>query len=173
MKFKYTLTFADFLMLNKRIFLRDRNFKILSIISILFILVYIFFPLAYHHQHHEISIGRIYLRNIYLLIMPLLVAYLFIRVPFRIRKAWNVSAALRLEKTYDFSDAGIRVTATGIDSLIGWQYIAQAEIWRGWLFVMTNQRMFYLFPLSAVPEPDKLISMLAAKIGNVKGMKHA
>jgi len=171
MKFHYTHTFADYRMLGKRVLFRIRGIKILLFFSACLILCFLFSPFMWFQADQ--SIGATYLSSMTLLILPALMALLFISSYFATKKRWNIATELRCEKTYDISDSGIHVTASGIDGRLGWQYIAEAELWRGWVVIITNQKLYYFFPLSAVPEPDKLISLLVAKIGKTKGMKRA
>ena len=169
MKFKYTHTFADYWMLNKRVLLKSLTLKILLLLFTLLILRYFVLP---------ILIPQWFGRPIYEF-SPLGVGlaagllYLFVATYFRAKKRWKVAAELRIEKTYDISESGIYVTADGVNGYIEWRYIASAELWRGWILLMTNQKMYHFFPLSVVPEPDKLISLLVAKIKKVKGVKSA
>jgi len=172
MKFNHTPTFASYWMLNKRHFFKIRGVKLLLFISAFSILFYLINPIMNHQWlGYDHSIGELYLSSMGILILPLIMALMFTATYIGAKKRWKSAAELRCEKTYDITDSEIHVTATGIDSHLGLQYIAEAELWRGWIFLMTNQRTYHFFPLSAVPEPDKLISMLAAKIAKTKGMK--
>jgi len=170
MKFNYTHTFADYWMLNRRHLLRLKGIRVILSFSGCLFLVFLLSPFALPQPEGK-SMGEIYLSSVAGLILPLIMALMFISTYFAARKRWNSAADLRCEKTYEFSETGIQIAATEMDGNIGWRYIAEAELWRGWIFIKTHQNIYYYFPLSAVPDPDALISLLIAKTPKTKGMK--
>ena len=169
MKFHYTHTFADYWMLNRRLFVK-RIIRAILLYVFLLVLAYLFFLLMGMDREGK-WIMAIYLAGTGSIVLAPLLAALFLRAYYTSRKIWNKAAELRCDKTYEFTETGIHITGTEIDGNAGWQHIASAELWRGWIFIATHQNAYIIFPLSAVPDPDALISLLVAKIPKTKGMK--
>ncbi|MDF9828111.1 hypothetical protein M2447_002224 [Ereboglobus sp. PH5-10] len=168
MKFQYTPTFADYRMLNKWHLSKIRELKILRLLAILLFLYYCASPILRPSHPNDTTLD-IYLSNWLLLLLPLLIFSLFFSSFFLVRKKWNTLAEIRCEKSYEISENDIHVTGAGFEGRLEWQHIASAEYHKGWFFLMTNQRTYYFFPASIVPNTNTLIALLSQKVAKTKG----
>jgi len=171
MKFNYTHSFADFWMLNRRLVKKPIVRATLFYISFLVLACLVLLLIPMNNAGKRVII--VTMASMGPIAVILLAAALFLRMYYITRKTWNKVAELRCEHTYEFTETGIHVTGPEIEGNIGWRYMTSAELRRGWIFIATNQNAYCFFPLSAVPEPDALLSLLIAKIPKTKGMKTA
>lgn len=167
MNFTHTPKFADYWMLNKRHLLKIRGVKILIPMAICFLIYFLLSPVISNQYSSKSTIDS-YLSSWPFLILPIVIFYLPFTTYRAAKKRWGNTAELRCEKRYEIFDSGMRITGEGFDSSIEWQYFKSVEISRGWIFIVTYQGVYYYFPVSVIPEPEKLFTLLKTKVGKPK-----
>jgi hypothetical protein len=110
----------------------------------------------------------IYRSALGLLILPGIVASIFLTTYWSARKRWLAADELREEREYDFEEAGIRVRMKSGESFTDWKVFKQAIVSKRFVYLRTAQRQFHFFPIAAVPDLPALRELLAAKVAERK-----
>lgn len=171
-KFRYQPTFANFWMLNRRHLMVKLRLRMLLPFAVGLLLIFCFSPWVLPRSAEMNPLER-YLASWPLLILPMLVGFMLGSVYSAAKKRWNEAEEVRGDKHYEVSDEGIRMEGSGVNGALEWRHVAGLEYEKGWIFITTQQGVYYYFPLTAVTNSGELIELLDRKIQNKKGMKEA
>lgn len=160
--FDYQMTLADYRALNRQALWRPmRTLVVIAALSLGLFLVAPWLPL----QGAADSGGLVrYRDSLGLLVLPVLVALVFVLQAFGVRKRWRAAAELSAVRTYRIDATGVRVDAPTFAGFLEWRHFASAEIRQGMYLLKTHQQQYHFFPVAAVPDQAELDRLIARHI---------
>lgn len=169
MRVHYLPTFADYWALN--VFVLRRQFRKINIVAAGLVLLFLAYPWLPNPNRGNVSIFEYYRSSWGLLVLPGIVVCTFAATYWGARKRWAVADELREEREYVFDESGLRTKSASIDASIEWRIFKEAVITRDFVYLITAQRQFHYFPVTAVDDLPRLQALLREKIPNAKNAR--
>ena len=166
MRIDYTPTFADYWALN--LFALKRQFRWFIYLPVLLLGLFFASPLLMQRYGQKTPLLEAYWQNRNGLIWPGLFGLVFVIAYYGARKRWSQLKELRDPRVYEFDDQGVHVKGESFSGSAEWSLVKEAYFTRKHVFLMTGQRQFYFFPVTAVSDLTQLRQLVAGKVPKVK-----
>lgn len=165
-RFKHTPKFSEFWALNRAVVLKQMG--ILKWFAGLLLIAFVTLPWQPAFKHQGKSVWEIYAGSLAVLILPAILAFMFVSAYWAARKRWDSSLEVRCTREYEIGPNGIQIRGDGIDGFMEWKHTTKAECINGLFVITTGQRLVYYFPITAVPDGVVLRALLRERIPAAK-----
>ena len=189
MSFIYSPTFKDYWALNVYAEVRTRRFLIVLATVVLALIVVE--PWLLHEFKDGDPVADYYKRSLPLLILPGGILFLILLMYLSARIQWAARRELRQPREYEIDDSGLRVKAAGSEGFLQWRGVTNASVTSRFVYLVTAQqqyystsftirylfftaqRHYYYFPVSIVPDMQRLRELIKACVKSTRDEKTA
>jgi hypothetical protein len=98
----------------------------------------------------------VYLSNLWVLVLPGIVCFLFLALYFSVRQRWQVAGEIREPRRYLFSEKGIEAVGETFHGSFAWSHIVGIERTRSVIGLGTAQKQYSLIPTNSFTAPQEL-----------------
>ena len=172
-RIEYTPALRDFQRFNW--YLLYRRFWWLFLVACLLLLYFAFAPFMPQQDHPSAltAYGRAWGALLYpvmfLIVVPLTAVI-------STRRRWKNAAEIREPRSYEFSDAGIKVAGPSFQASVSWQNIGRAETTGTLILLFTRQNLAYLIPegsFQSEKDANEFKALLRQKVNNCRRLRDA